>query len=102
MAFVLSHAPLSVSRCRQLDNEGRGVGYAALRCCLSPSLGLRPPPTPYLYRRARRRELALRVNANCELRVPPAGTCALLFSLAHDWPAPAWLSGDTAVSSLEA
>lgn len=44
-AFVLSHAPLSVLRCRQLDNEGRGAGYAALRCCLSLSLGLRPSPS---------------------------------------------------------
>ena len=63
MAFVLSHAPLSVSRCRPLDNEGRGRVNAVLRCCLSPSLGLRPSPTPYLYRRARHRELALHVNA---------------------------------------
>jgi hypothetical protein len=34
VAFVLSHAPLSVSRCRRLDDGGRGKGSCSgrLRC----------------------------------------------------------------------
>ena len=57
MAFVLSHAPLSVSRCRQQIMKGGGRVMRPCDVGLSPSLGLRPSPTPYLYRLARVKNL---------------------------------------------